>query len=108
MPSYEVVTPRAVRKLIDDLAGKRAGYRVIHEQLARDPCAGELAAYRLSGPFEPIVCGVHLKRAFRLAFTIRSPEPTAGRLALSSCTSGSASHDTETATCGPSCTTCSA
>jgi hypothetical protein len=78
MPSCEVVTPRAVRKLIDDLAGKRAGYRVIHEQLARDPCAGELAAYRLSGPLEPIVCGVHLKRAFRLAFTIRPPETDGG------------------------------
>lgn len=78
MRSYEVVTPRAVRKLIDALAGKRAGYRVVHDQLARDPCAVELGAYRLSGPLEPTVCGVHLKRGFRLAFTIQPPETEDG------------------------------
>jgi len=54
MPGYEVVTPRPVRKLIDDLAGKGAGYRVAYEQ--------------------PTICGVHLKRGFRLAFTIQPPE----------------------------------
>jgi hypothetical protein len=66
-----MVTPRPVRKLVDELAGKRAGYRAVHEQLSRDPCAPQLGAYRLSGPLAPIVCGVHLKGGFRLAFTIR-------------------------------------
>jgi hypothetical protein len=46
----------------------------VHEQLTRDPCAPALGAYRLSGPLEPIVCGVHLKRGYRLAFTIQPPE----------------------------------
>lgn len=78
MPSYEVVVPREVRKLIDDLAGKGAGYRAVHDQLSRDPCAPELGAYRLSGPLEPIVCGVHLKRDYRLAFTIQPPQTDGG------------------------------
>ena len=78
MRSYEVVIPRAVRKLIDGLAGKGAGYRAVHDQLTRDPCAPALGAYRLSGPLEPIVCGVHLSRGFRLAFTIQPPETEGG------------------------------
>jgi hypothetical protein len=75
---FEVVTPRPVRPLIDALAGKRAGYRLVYEQLGRDPCASHLGAYRLSGPLEPIVCGVHLRRGFRLAFTIQPPETRDG------------------------------
>ena len=47
MPEFEVVTPRPVRKLVDELAGKRAGYRAVYEQLGRDPCAAQLGAYRL-------------------------------------------------------------
>jgi hypothetical protein len=75
---YEVVTLRPVRKLIDALAGKRAGYKRVHEQLSRDPRAPELRAYRLAGPLEPIVCGVHLDRGYRLAFTMQPPA-AAGR-----------------------------
>jgi hypothetical protein len=71
---YAVVTPRPVRKLIDGLAGKRAGYQRAYAQLSRDPCAPELRAYRLAGPLEPIVCGVHLDRGYRLAFTMQPPE----------------------------------
>jgi hypothetical protein len=71
---FEVVTPRPVRKLIDGLAGKRAGYQRVYAQLSRDPCAPELRAYRLAGPLEPIVCGVHLDRGYRLAFTMQPPE----------------------------------
>jgi hypothetical protein len=71
---YEVVTPRPVRKLIDGLAGKRAGYQRVYAQLSRDPCASELRAYRLAGPLGPIVCGVHLDRGYRLAFTMQPPE----------------------------------
>lgn len=74
MPDYEVVTPRPVRRLIDALAGKRAGYQRVYHQLSRDPCALELRAYRLAGPLEPIVCGVHLDRGYRLAFTVQAPD----------------------------------
>ena len=41
--------------------------------LARDPCNAGLKAYRLSGPLEPIVCGLHLDRGYRLAFTTMPP-----------------------------------
>lgn len=78
MSEFEVVTPRAVRKLVDELVGKGAGYRTFHDQLRRDPCAKQLAAYRLSGPLAPIVCGIHLRRGFRLAFTIQPPEDPEG------------------------------
>src|ERR1700740_2120445 len=71
---YEVVTPVPVRKLIDALAGKRAGYQRVSRQLERGPCAPELRAYRPSGPLEAIVCGVHLDRGFRLAFTMQLAE----------------------------------
>ena len=79
MSSYEVITPPPVRQLIEALAGKRAGYRDVHAKLARDPCSDDLGAYRLSGPLEPIVCGVHLKRGYRLAFTMQPPEKKGGR-----------------------------
>jgi len=69
VPDYEVVTSCPVRKLISALAGKRAGYQRVYAQLSRDPCAPELGAYRLAGPLEPIVCGVHLDRGYRLAFS---------------------------------------
>jgi hypothetical protein len=67
-----------VRPVIEDLQGKGAGYREAYEKLQRDPCSDELGAYRLSGPLEPIVCGVHLKRGYRLAFTMQPPEKEAG------------------------------
>ena len=74
MTAYEVVTPRAVSPLIEGLQGKRAGYREVYEKLQRDPCGHDVGAYRLSGPLEPKVCGVHLRRGYRLAFTMQSPE----------------------------------
>ena len=73
-----MVTPRPVRTLVDELVGKQAGSRTVYEQLRRDPCAKQLGAYRLSGPLAPIVCGVHLKRDFRLAFTIQPPDDPEG------------------------------
>jgi len=75
---WEAVVRREVRPLIDALAGKRAGYRDAYEQLRQDPCLVRTTpqgprpfAYRLSGPLEPKVCGVHLKRGYRLAFTMQ-------------------------------------
>lgn len=69
--------------MINALAGKRAGYGEAYAQLQRDPCVqyptvkespttkGERPfAYRLSGPLESKVCGVRLKRGYRLAFTM--------------------------------------
>jgi len=55
------------------LAGKQAGYADARRLLGIDPCSAELGAYRLSGPLAPIVCGVHLKRGYRLAFTTQQP-----------------------------------
>lgn len=66
-----MIVPRAVRPFIEALEGKRAGYRDVYEKLERDPCSDDLGAYRLSGPLEPTVCGVHLKRGYRLAFTMQ-------------------------------------
>jgi hypothetical protein len=74
---WDVVVSRELRPVIDALAGKRAGYGDAYAQLQRDPCIEYQAAegtrpfaYRLSGPLEPKVCGVRLKRGYRLAFTM--------------------------------------
>ncbi len=65
--------------MIDELKGKRAGYADAYAQLRRDPCVEYPTAkgkrpfaYRLSGPLKPKVCGVRLKRGYRLAFTMRA------------------------------------
>lgn len=74
---WDVVVRRELRPVIDALAGKRAGYGEAYAQLQRDPCVEYPTAkgkrpfaYRLSGPLEPKVCGVRLKRGYRLAFTM--------------------------------------
>jgi hypothetical protein len=80
---WKVVARRAVRPLIDELKGKRAGYAAAYEQLTRDPCAvfpgaidgdARPVAYRLSGPLAGRVCGVHLKNGYRLAFTMTASD----------------------------------
>lgn len=71
---YDVVTPRAVAPLIVQLQGQRAGYAATYAQLERDPCDTTLAAYRLSGPLEPAVCGLHMRDGWRLAFTMQPAE----------------------------------
>ena len=63
--------PRAVQREVESLAGKGAGYTEARRQLGVDPCDPTLGAYRLSGPLEPIVCGLHLRRGFRIAFTMQ-------------------------------------
>jgi hypothetical protein len=68
---YEVIIPRAVASLVAQLRGQRAGYGAAYAELARDPCSETLGAYRLSGPLEPSVCGVHLRNGWRLAFTMQ-------------------------------------
>lgn len=79
MSGYEVIAPPPVRPFIEALAGKRAGYRDVYDKLERDPCSDDLGAYRLSGPLKPLVCGVHLKRGYRLAFTMQPPEEKGGQ-----------------------------
>lgn len=66
---WEVVQPHELDPQIAALAGKRAGLQRRLELLARDPCDPELKAYRLSGPLGTRVCGLHLDRGYRLAFT---------------------------------------
>lgn len=84
---WDVVVSRVLRPLIDDLKGEGAGYADAYEQLRRDPCliypaadhntAGRPFAYRISGPLGDTVCGVHLKRDYRLAFTMRESQDDA-------------------------------
>lgn len=79
---WEVVVRREVRPVIDALQGKKSGYAAAYRQLQRDPCAvyptedGEVRAfaYRLTGPLATKVCGVHLKRGYRLAFSMRTSD----------------------------------
>jgi len=81
---WRVIVRREVRPLIDALKGKGAGYSDAYAQLTRDPCAEFPAqegsrpfAYRLSGPLSDKVCGVHLRRGHRLAFTMRPADDPA-------------------------------
>ena len=79
---WEVVVRREVRPLIDGLKGKGAGYGQLEQELERDPCRvfprpdgnPRPLAYRLTGDLHPKVCGAHLKRDYRLAFTMRPPD----------------------------------
>jgi hypothetical protein len=97
-----------VRKLIDGLAAKRAGYQRVYAQLSRDPCASELRAYRLAGPLELIVCGVHLDRGYRLAFTMQPPEAVGQPTRVVILYVGLREPSHRLATSGRSCTTSSA
>ena len=63
--------PRAVQREVESLAGKGAGYAEVRRRLGVDPCDPNLGAYRLSGPLAQIVCGLHLRRGFRIAFTMQ-------------------------------------
>ena len=71
--AFEVVVAPPVQRLIDQLAGKRAGFARARGLLASDPCSAELGAYRLSGPLAPVICGVRLDNDRRLAFTTQPP-----------------------------------
>ncbi|HTX45400.1 MAG TPA: hypothetical protein VMD48_03935 [Solirubrobacteraceae bacterium] len=73
---WVLVQPAELDPQIAALAGRRAGLQRRLRLLEHDPCDPELNAYRLSGPLQPIVCGLHLDRGYRLAFTTMSA-PTA-------------------------------
>ncbi|WP_445149863.1 hypothetical protein [Baekduia sp. Peel2402] len=70
---FAVVIPPPVQVEVEKLAGRSAGYGDTRRLLGQDPCQPALKAYRLSGPLEPVVCGVRLKRGYRLAFTTQPP-----------------------------------
>lgn len=70
---FDVVIPPPVQVEVEKLAGRRAGYGEKRRLLGQDPCAPALKAYRMSGPLAPVVCGLHLKRGYRLAFTTQTP-----------------------------------
>ena len=82
---WKVATRREMRPLIDGLKGKEAGYKQAYEQLEQDPCvsyrapSGELRpfAYRISGRFGEKICGTHLKRGYRIAFTLADSDDDA-------------------------------
>jgi hypothetical protein len=70
-PGLEIYVAPAVERVIDELRGKRLGLGDALRELARDPCSAELDARRLSGPLAPVVCGIHLSRGYRLAFSVQ-------------------------------------
>lgn len=71
---FEVLVLPHVASAIKQLTGRAAGYGSRYRQLEIDPCAPEVGAYRLSGPLDDIVCGVHLNGNWRLAFTFGPDE----------------------------------
>jgi len=79
--------PREVLIEVAKLAGKQTGLGETSRQLALDPCnlgapnnLSKPKAYRLSGPLQPVVCGTHLRRGYRLAFTVRdNPDAPGGK-----------------------------
>ncbi len=70
---FNVLVPPPVQRQVEALSGKKAGYQNVRRLLGVDPCHTDLKAYRLSGPLAPVVCGLHLKRGYRLAFTTQPP-----------------------------------
>jgi hypothetical protein len=70
---WEVVQPDALDPQLAALAGRRAGLQRRLALMRGDPCDPALAAYRLSGPLAPTVCGLHLDRGYRLAFSMQPP-----------------------------------
>jgi hypothetical protein len=66
---WELVQPDELDPQLKALKGRRAGLAKRLPLLEADPCDPTLNAYRLSGPLAPIVCGIHLDRGYRLAFT---------------------------------------
>jgi hypothetical protein len=66
---WELVQPSELDPQLNALKGRRAGLAKRLALLEVDPCDPALNAYRLSGPLAPIVCGLHLDRGYRLAYT---------------------------------------
>lgn len=81
---WDVLVRREVRPAIDALKGKKTGYAETYAQLERNPCLvhppppgedeGRPFAYRVAGPLGKKVCGTHLRRDHRLAFSMQDPD----------------------------------
>lgn len=64
---------RPSRCLLTTSSGSVLAFGEALRLLAEDPCQPGLGAYRLSGPLKPKVCGAHLRRGYRIAFTMQPP-----------------------------------
>lgn len=75
---WRVAVRRELRPLVDALKGKETGYAQAYAQLGQDPCItyqtssgkSRAFAYRISGGLSDRVCGVRIKRDYRIAFTM--------------------------------------
>jgi hypothetical protein len=65
--AYYVKISPSLEPLIAGLQGKGAGLREAVAKLEHDPCATD--AYKLVGPLRDRVCGLHMRRDYRLAFS---------------------------------------
>lgn len=77
---WEIVQPDALALQLNALAGRKAGLQRRLALMQVDPCDPALGAYRLSGPLAPSVCGLHLDRGYRLAFSMQPGAVTSDRL----------------------------
>lgn len=66
---WDIYQPPELDPQLAALAGRRAGLRRCLELLSQDACHPDVGGYRLSGPFAPIVCGAHLDRRYRVAYS---------------------------------------
>lgn len=66
---WEIYQPPELDPQLAALAGKGAGLRRCLELLSHDPCDPAIGGYRLSGPLAPVVCGAHLDRGYRIAYS---------------------------------------
>lgn len=66
---WEIYQPPELDPQLEALAGKGAGLRTTLELLSQNPCHPDVGGYRLSGPLATVVCGAHLKRGYRIAYT---------------------------------------
>ena len=69
---WDIYQPPELDPQLAALAGRRAGLRRCLELLSEDACHPDVGGYRLSGPLAPIVCGAHLNRGYRVAYSTQS------------------------------------
>lgn len=66
---WEIYQPPELDPQLEALTGKGAGLRKTLALLSQNPCHPDVGGYRLSGPLATVVCGAHLKRGYRIAYT---------------------------------------
>jgi len=70
---WEIYQPSELDRQLEALAGRRAGLGNCLRLLSQDACHPDVGGYRLSGPLAPVVCGAHLKRGYRIAYSMQLP-----------------------------------